>query len=152
MPLIRCFHCKTDTPDNAFRRRADRCVWCQFKDPVVRATWRYRDKLKQEKWPVTITEKQFIAWYTIQPDACTYCGLTFSELKKLRLPRLRGYYVSWDIDRKDSSKPYELGNLALACFYCNTAKANYMSFEEAQVVGTAFRKVYRARLRAQSAA
>ena len=95
---------------------------------------------------MTMSKTQFVKWYLSQPDQCAYCGLTFSELKRLRLRRLRGYYVSWDIDRKNPLRPYEKGNLALACFYCNTAKANHLSDEEARTVGNAMRKIYRARL------
>ena len=59
-----------------------------------------------------------------------------------------GYFVSWDIDRIDSKRVYEEGNLALACFVCNMAKGNHFSEAEAKVLGVAVRQVFQLRLRA----
>ena len=70
------------------------------------------------------------------------------EVKRLRLQRGGfGNFVSWDIDRLNSNKPYRLGNLALSCFVCNMAKGNLMSEAEAKQVGAAVRRVFRARLK-----
>jgi 5-methylcytosine-specific restriction endonuclease McrA len=95
---------------------------------------------------------EFVAWYVRQPDCCAYCGLTMVEAKRLRLRiRLRtagGYFVSWDIDKIDPSRPYELGNLALSCFACNTAKGAHLTAAEARIVGQAMRRVWDARLEA----
>jgi hypothetical protein len=54
--------------------------------------------------------------------------------------------VSWDVDRIDSSRPYEPGNLALSCFVCNMAKGDMLSAAEARIVGEAVGRVWRARL------
>jgi hypothetical protein len=89
---------------------------------------------------------EFVEWYVAQEDRCAYCGLTYAELKKLRIRRGGGYSVAWDIDRIDSARPYERGNLALSCFVCNMAKGDQLSGEEARLVGSAIRNVWRARL------
>lgn len=127
-----------------------------------RATARFGDKQRADRkripktdgWKsrLALSEAEFVAWYTAQRDCCHYCGTTFDELRRLRLRRPFGYYVSWDIDRKDSLRPYELGNLALSCFMCNMAKGSYFSAAEAQVVGQAIRQVVLARLRLADAA
>ena len=70
----------------------------------------------------------------------------------LRIRRGGGYCVSWDIDRLDSSRPYEWGNLALSCFVCNMAKGDQLTAAEARVVGQAIRGVWRARLSERPAA
>jgi len=114
-----------------------------------RAVARFKDKQRAHAnagKPFHLSEQSFVRWYTAQPDRCSYCGTTFKELAQLRLRRSFGYYVSWDIDRIDSAKPYRLGNLALACFICNMAKADYLSYSEAKVLGRAVRRVLRARL------
>lgn len=110
---------------------------------------RFKDKQRAHRLngkPFLLSERSFVRWYVAQPDRCSYCGTTFTELAQLRLRRAFGYYVSWDIDRIDPTKPYRLGNLALACFVCNMAKSDYLSHSEAKVVGRAVRRVLRARL------
>ncbi len=142
-----CPACGETLPQDCFRKRARSCVWCDFSDKTKRAKARYRDKKKLAKGRLGITMEDFVAWYESQDDCCSYCGLTFAEIKKLRIKRRRGYCVSWDIDRIDSSRPYEPGNLALSCFVCNMAKGDMLSAAEARVVGKAIRRVWRARLR-----
>jgi 5-methylcytosine-specific restriction endonuclease McrA len=135
-------------PADSFRKGQSVCVWCQFGSIEKRAKARYADKRRQAtKWPITLTKEEFVEWYCRQKDECSYCGVTYSELKQLKLKNRGGYYVSWDIDRIDSSRPYEKGNLALSCFLCNTAKGNHLSEEEAKIVGAAIRKILRARLK-----
>lgn len=146
-----CAVCCGEFAERCFRRNHSECIWCQFADQEFRAEWRYRDKCKHVRWSASLDRKDFVDWYLSQPDQCAYCGVTYAQLKKLCLPRLKGYYVSWDIDRKDSSRPYELGNLALACFYCNVAKSNYLDEAEAKIVGRAIGEVYRSRLSGQHA-
>jgi hypothetical protein len=96
---------------------------------------------------VKISLDDFVAWYKDQSDCCAYCGLSFAELKKLRIKRRGGYCVAWDIDRIDSSRDYEPGNLALSCFVCNMAKGDMLSSAEARIIGQAVRQVWMARLR-----
>ena len=96
---------------------------------------------------MAISKDMFVKWYEEQDDCCAYCGLTFDQLKELKIRRRGGYVVAWDIDRIDSSRPYELGNLALACFVCNMAKGDVLSASEARVVGQAVREVWNGRLK-----
>jgi len=95
-----------------------------------------------------MSRPEFVAWYVDQPDCCAYCGLTIAEAKRLRLRTAGGYFVSWDIDRIDPTRPYEAGNLTLSCFACNTAKGAHLTAEEARIVGEAMRRVWDARLEA----
>jgi 5-methylcytosine-specific restriction endonuclease McrA len=119
---------------------------------VKRAKARYADKRKAADGRLQIDREAFIAWYCAQPDACAYCGLTFDELRELRIRRGGGYCVSWDIDRKNSQLPYEPENLALSCFVCNMAKADVLSQEETRTIGHAVRRVWNERLRVRRGA
>jgi hypothetical protein len=160
---IACKSCGQRT--TAYRESSrDMCVWCQWADPTKRASARYQDKVvaerrrkkKAEASSTTyrprlevgeVSREQFIAWYVQQPDRCHYCGTTRDEIRELALRRGGfGYFVSWDIDRKDSSKGYQPGNMALSCFLCNMAKGNHFSEQEALVLGRAIRTILEARL------
>jgi 5-methylcytosine-specific restriction endonuclease McrA len=96
-----------------------------------RARARWRDIRKRATTLLSLPE--FVAWYVDQPDCCAYCGLTFAEAKRLRLKTAGGYFVSWDIDRIDPARGYELGNLALSCFACNTAKGAHLTAAETRI-------------------
>jgi hypothetical protein len=147
MEMRACPACSEELPSDAFRKGARSCVWCAWADPIKRAKARYRDKQKLPSGRLRITLPEFVAWYAAQEDRCAYCGITFAELRSLRIKRGGGYSVAWDIDRVDSSRPYEAGNLALSCFVCNMAKGDQLSPSEARLVGEAVREVWRARLR-----
>lgn len=142
----RCPRCGETMPADCFRKGAKACTWCVWASPRKRAAARYRDKVKLARSRVNISAPAFVGWYEQQPDRCAYCGLTFSEQKRLRIRRRGGYAIAWDIDRVDSSRPYEPGNLALSCFVCNMAKGDMLSGAEARIIGRAVREVWDARL------
>jgi hypothetical protein len=142
-----CPRCFKNLPSDCFRKGDKLCVWCKWESKERRARARYRDKIKLARKRVKISEVDFVKWYKHQRDCCTYCGLTFKELKSLRIKRGGGYCVSWDIDRIDSARPYELGNLKLSCFVCNMAKGDILKFNEAKEIGSAVRKIWRRRLK-----
>jgi 5-methylcytosine-specific restriction endonuclease McrA len=141
-----CPVCLVTLPNDCFRKGANACVWCTFSSMDKRATARYREKRRMVPHRLALSMEEFLAWYCAQPDSCAYCGLTFSELKELRIRRRGGYWVAWDIDRLDSSRLYEPGNLALSCFVCNTAKGDILSAAEACVIGAAVRGIWDKRL------
>jgi 5-methylcytosine-specific restriction endonuclease McrA len=150
----RCERCSEDLPRDAFRNGSEKiCVWCQWAGPEKRALARFKDKSRTltskiaENRALGIKQEAFVAWYCGEKDACHYCGLKVEHLRRLRLRRGGfGYFVSWDIDRKDSAKPYVEGNLALSCFVCNMAKGNHFSEAEALTLGAAVREIFLARL------
>lgn len=146
MQFRACLSCGELTPDDAFRKGRSDCVWCQFCDMEKRAKARYADKQKGARHRLHIEKTEFVSWYTAQNDECAYCGLTFSELKQLKLKKGKGYCVSWDIDCIDPKKGYSADNLALSCFVCNMAKGNALTAQEMKVVGPAVLDVWRNRL------
>ncbi len=147
-----CPVCAEVLPGNCFRKNESSCAWCSYSDMAKRAAARYRDKTKTgHKHDVVISKDEFVSWYCGQEDCCAYCGITFAELKVLRIQRAWGYVISWDIDRIDSALPYQQDNLVLSCFVCNLAKGNHLSHAETKVIGEAVRKVWDARLASRRA-
>jgi 5-methylcytosine-specific restriction endonuclease McrA len=146
LDALHCTNCREEFPPGSFRKHAKTCAWCTFASKAKRAKFRYRDKQKTPKSRLNISLDDFVAWYEAQLDECAYCGLTFAELKSLRIKRGRWYCVAWDIDRINSGRPYELGNLALSCFVCNMAKGDVLNADEARLIGATIRGIWRARL------
>ena len=150
----KCASCNEELLENAYRKNSKGvCTWCQWAPAEKRAIARYKDKHGADKKRpeddkrLNISQDDFVNWYLSQEDCCYYCGTTMNECKTLRLRRGSfGYFVSWDIDRKDSLKPYEKGNIVLSCFMCNMAKASYFTANETKVIGSSIRKVIKARL------
>jgi len=141
--------CSETLPADCFGKGMEERAWCEWASKSKRAKARYADKVKpssRARNHVSISKDIFVKWYEEQEDCCAYCGLTFDQLKQLRIRRKGGYCVAWDIDRVDSSRPYEPGNLALACFVCNMAKGDMLSAREALIVGQAVHEVWNARL------
>ncbi|MGK0547438.1 hypothetical protein ACSEE7_18265 [Halomonas cupida] len=148
MQFVECCSCGDVTPEKAFRSGRKDCVWCQFNSMEKRAKARHSDKLKSAGARLKMDKTDFVSWYTSQRDQCAYCGLTFFELKQLRLQKGKGYCVSWDVDCIDPKKGYKLGNFALSCFVCNMAKGNTLFPSEMKLVGAAVSDVWRKRLAA----
>ncbi|MCF6244005.1 MAG: hypothetical protein L3J43_03095 [Sulfurovum sp.] len=84
--------------------------------------------------------KEFYDWYEKQPQECGYCGISQEALYKLfnkdkrvlpYLDSIKTYTKSpkrssgtLEIERKNSSLPYDCANIILACPLCNNAKSN----------------------------
>lgn len=83
---------------------------------------------------VLITKTEFVEWYKSQPRDCCYCGIKEKELQTLKdAYNNKTYRLS--IDRIDSSKNYEVGNLALCCLRCNHIKGNFFTQSEMVEIG-----------------
>lgn len=107
---------------------------------------------------VTSTEKRHIL-SSLPPEflksktCCEYCGLTAQETRLLyeHYPECtrggkRGKRLEWD--RKNPFLPYSIENLVKACYWCNSAKTNYFSYEEFKNIGPAIGAINRARIAA----
>lgn len=144
-----CSKCGISLHIKCFRAKSSQCVWCQYEDVQKRAINRYRDKNKVKrigKHAFNIDQKSFLKWYDSQGDKCHYCGVTFNELRQLKLYGRAGYYVSWDIDRLNPDKPYEIENIVLSCMICNTAKSNYLTVSETKELGKVIKSIYEKRI------
>lgn len=71
------------------------------------------------------TKDEFIAWHESQEKVCHYCGILESQLPLIK--RTIRVTSRMSIDRINPLKGYVIGNLALACFACNSTKSNLLS-------------------------
>lgn len=93
-------------------------------------------KLKQSirGHKVSIAQKEFVEWFVSQPKTCFYCGLTEDELQTVKDSyNNKTYRLS--IDRLDSSKGYEKGNMVLCCLRCNNIKGDFFTASEMVEIG-----------------
>jgi 5-methylcytosine-specific restriction endonuclease McrA len=80
--------------------------------------------------------KDFGIWLTQTERKCEYCGIDEKDIKKLNDGHIIwGRYNYLTIDRKDSSRGYELDNICLACMRCNRIKSNIFTYEEMKIIG-----------------
>ena len=126
-----CKECGQTNPDNFYDTNKSTCRECLIKKDKVYNEERFdkypekfllrkaktaasqRSKLKV----VTITEQDILEQLTLQNNCDFYTGLKFDNYKEM------------SIDRIDSSKGYEKGNIVITSYKCNCAK-NDLSIEE----------------------
>jgi hypothetical protein len=89
---------------------------------------KYNAKLRKINFD--LTKEEYINWYNKQERRCIYCNITEDELKKKQ-----NHYKRLTIDRKDNNKGYELDNIVLCCYRCNTIKGNSISYEKMIKIG-----------------
>ena len=78
---------------------------------------------------LNISKEEFNSWIVGVPRKCFYCEIP-EEVSERIAPSINLSPAArrrLTIDRMDTSKPYELGNLTLACWRCNLTKSNYFS-------------------------
>jgi hypothetical protein len=86
---------------------------------------------------VKITQEKFVEWYQSQPRTCFYCGIAEPELQQIKdAYNNKTYRLS--IDRVDSTKDYEEGNLVLCCLRCNHIKGDFFTQSEMVEIGQKF--------------
>lgn len=138
-PSSRCRPCLSDydkkyrreNPDS-FRknhRRYDNSPFGIYK--------KLRQSIRGHK--VVITQEEFVKWYSSQQQICCYCGITLEQMK-LNKDSYNDKINRMTIDRLDSSKPYEMGNLGLCCLRCNHTKSNFFTASEMEQIGNLFIK------------
>jgi len=91
-------------------------------------------------WEVRMTQEEFIAWYKLQPKKCYYCGLKENQLSKVE-DKYNNRTHRMTIDRIDSKKHYELGNIVLCCLRCNHIKGDFFTQSEMEKIGSMFIKL-----------
>lgn len=90
----------------------------------------YRKSAKQRDFSFTLTPSEFA---NIIDQHCHYCGagpsLKAFGVVRMATKNVNGNFTYTGIDRKDSSRGYELNNCLPCCKTCNFAK-NDMSYDE----------------------
>lgn len=95
----------------------------------------YNAWIGHARYVVSITYEQFLEFTKI-PD-CHYCGAPVHWMKH----GLKGSKktTASNLDRKDSTKPYEIGNVVVCCRRCNIGKNTLFSYEEWKEIGEVIR-------------
>ena len=99
---------------------------------------------------ITAKEKEILRKVLYERDGrtCYYCkipeGAVLRAWKKIYGLGKRGRRL--ELDRKDNSQDYSLGNCVLACAPCNIAKGSLFTSKEFEIVGPAIQKVWYHRL------
>lgn len=151
MKIKKCTYCKKSLPICAFedeyekRKLYQRCKKCReylrkwagpFKTKNLKRIRAYRHTpagyfmnfkyWNKNRTPVDITKDEFISWNKQQKRECFYCSMPESVFIELyNTPAKKHNRLT--IDRKDTSLPYQLNNIVLACRPCNTSKSNLFS-------------------------
>lgn len=86
---------------------------------------------RKGKHDVSVSREQFMAWWSGTEKVCVYCGIN-KEQQRLVFERVGRAVrdVELQIDRKDSSQGYSLGNICFACRICNEHKRDFFSYEQ----------------------
>ena len=100
---------------------------------------RMKANSKNKNRKFKMSQVEFFDWYNLQEQKCCYCSIPTEKL--YLLPRVgKNIIKRLTIDRIDNSKPYEIGNILLACHICNTMKLNYLNLEDMKVIGQKYLK------------
>lgn len=81
-----------------------------------------------------LNKKDFVKWWNSQEKICYYCKRSIEDVlrdndkTKIRAKRLT-------IDRVDNNKGYEINNIVLCCYRCNSIKGDYFTKEEMLKIG-----------------
>ena len=98
----------------------------------------YKKLVQSERsWKVLMTQQEFVEWYNSQPKKCYYCGIDEKMLRVIP-DRYNNKTYRLTIDRTDSSKDYQIGNLVLCCLRCNHIKGDFFTQSEMEQIGLNF--------------
>jgi len=78
---------------------------------------------------------------------CHYCGMEEGNVIQIwgKFYGLEKRGKKLEVDRKDNSKGYNLGNCVLACSVCNCAKSDKFTYEEFKKVGDVIKEIWQQR-------
>lgn len=97
-----------------------------------------RSKFYKRK-PFDLSRARFIEWYNAQPRVCVYCDIP--EEHTYMLEHSYGTKTNrLTVDCRDNYSGYVEGNLALACYKCNSIKLDVFSFEEMREIAQKYLK------------
>ena len=82
----------------------------------------YSRRARSKNLPFSFSKDEF---KEITSLPCAYCGIEPKQVASKGNDRTYGEYIYNGIDRIDSNKGYEEGNVVPCCGQCNVAKNNY---------------------------
>jgi hypothetical protein len=121
---------------NKEKRKKQRKIWDWKNKYSPKRIWgalKYRSNRRGIIDLISFTD--FIEWYNKELKICCYCKIKEGDLKKYSLHKTKKNVKRLTIERKNNSKGYIKGNLALSCFRCNFIKGNFFTHEEMLKIG-----------------
>jgi hypothetical protein len=93
--------------------------WRQLRNLPYHMMWMLRNATLRGRHAVEVTTRQLVDLYMAQAGKCAVTGTTL-----LRCCGTAWVNYSASLDRIDSQKPYELGNIRFTCYRVNAMRAN----------------------------
>jgi hypothetical protein len=86
---------------------------------------------------VNLTSEEFKEWFENNYDeTCYYCGVTLDQFRSCSfIKKIRPHIKNFGIDRKDTTKGYDIDNIVIACNLCNSVKGWFFSENEFKEIG-----------------
>jgi len=133
--LVYIVKCETEGCDSLLKVRSGdinsekqtRCLKCQNRKRPYESSYNsFCRAAENTGHNVSITYDEFLGYMSI--DRCEYCGV---KVERNPYPVINGKFSTRapHLDRRDSSRGYESGNISVCCFDCNRAKSNIFSYE-----------------------
>lgn len=94
---------------------------------------------------VNLTAEEFRDWFEKNYDECCYyCEVNLDQYRSSAfLKKIRPHIKNFGIDRKDTTKGYDVNNIVVACNFCNSVKGSFFNDEEFKEIGKKYiRKLY----------
>lgn len=101
------------------------------RNPATTKLKRLRRSAKVRGVAMSIDLVEFKAWYLKQDRTCVFCGIPETDIAKIH-PKQFGLLT---VDRIDNSIGYEIENICLACYKCNTKKGDDVPFSVMLEIG-----------------
>jgi hypothetical protein len=96
---------------------------------------------------LTLGIDEFVKWRRATEQKCHYCGIDEPDVRRVGMKsQVQRDMSVMGVDRLDSSKGYEEGNLVPCCFVCNQIKGDRFSDAEMEKIGPAVAEVWHSRL------
>lgn len=89
---------------------------------------------KKRNLKVRFTIDEFEYWWNTQKQECFYCKRSIEQIKTEN-DSVNNRAKRLTVDRIDNDVDYELCNIRLACYRCNSIKGDYFSEEEMLKIG-----------------
>lgn len=121
------------------------CMLCVHKGPRPYLRKRpfeaaYNALCARTKHPVLITYEQYAAIAISQPG-CHYCGAALSWHTVIQHSRHTKKQTGANLDRKDSSRGYEIDNVVPCCVRCNFGKNRFFTHDEWVKIGALIKEM-----------
>ena len=105
----------------------------KIKDPIYFIGEHIRESARNRNIEAPHKPKEYRDWYDKQKKICNFCGNTNETIKSYLSgvgEKINKVHNRLHVERLDSLKGYLIGNLALACYICNSHKSDIISSED----------------------